>query len=283
MEKRLSTAKAMISLASLIVLVIAQSAAFLVGDAAMKLGLPASAANLINAVLYAGLTLAGLKLLCDKGLGLSLEDCRITRPRIRPVWAAGAVFMPLLVCCFMMLVPGKWVLRHDFPDGYLISLVTGAVLWTGLAVGIVEEAVFRGVIMTALEKRWNRKAAILAPSMIFGLLHVIGNKLDLLSILQLFVGGTAVGVLFSLVTFESGTIWSSALMHGIWNMVMVGGVLNIGAEADNYAPYNYVLQTDSFLLTGGDFGVETSIISILVYLGFALLAYFLLKRNKETA
>ena len=38
--------------------------------------------------------------------------------------------------------------------------------------GIVEEVVFRGFIMTALERRWNRWAAVLLPSVLFGLVHI---------------------------------------------------------------------------------------------------------------
>ena len=53
-----------------------------------------------------------------------------------------------------------------------------------------------------------------------------------------------------------------ALMHGIWTCLMIGGLIHIGSAADSAVWYNYVLDTDSFLLTGGDFGVESSVISI---------------------
>lgn len=41
---------------------------------------------------------------------------------------------------------------------------------------------------------------------------------------------------------------------------MIGGLIHIGSAADSAVWYNYVLDTDSFLLTGGDFGVESSVI-----------------------
>ena len=63
------------------------------------------------------------------------------------------------------------------------------------------------------------------------------------------------GVLFSLVAYESGTVWCGASMHAVWNMVMIGGVLHIGPEPDGYALLNYVLDSASPLVTGGDFGV----------------------------
>lgn len=70
-------------------------------------------------------------------------------------------------------------------------------------------------------------------------------------------------------------------MHGIWNIFMCTGTLNIGTE---YAPdsiFNYVLDTKSFLITGGDFGIEASVISVLVYILFSVLALILIKRNRN--
>ena len=68
------------------------------------------------------------------------------------------------------------------------------------------------------------------------------------------------------------SIWSAALMHGVWNLVMVGGLLHIGTVADSDVWVQYLLDSDSLLLTGGDFGIEASIVSIVVYLAFACLS-----------
>ena len=62
---------------------------------------------------------------------------------------------------------------------------------------------------------------------------------------------------------------------------MIGGLIYIGSAVDGTAWYNYVLDTDSFLLTGGEFGVESSVISIAVYLLFAVIALLLLSKKKE--
>ena len=68
-------------------------------------------------------------------------------------------------------------------------------------------------------------------------------------------------------------------MHGIWNIVMVGGVLNIGPQPQDGALFSYVLDTRSFLLTGGDFGVEASVPALAAYLLFAALALGLMRRR----
>ena len=80
------------------------------------------------------------------------------------------------------------------------------------------------------------------------------------------------GILFSLVTLENNSIWSAALMHGVWNLVMVGGLLHIGTVADSDVWVQYLLDSDSLLQTGGDCGIEASSVSIVVYLAFACLS-----------
>ena len=136
--------------------------------------------------------------------------------------------------------------------------------------------------MSTLEKRCNKIVAILAPSVLFGLIHIIGSDLDWLSIIQLIIAGSVVGILFSLVTYESGNVWNSAVMHAIWNIIMIGRILQISESAEEFTIYNYVLDTDSFLITGGDFGVEASIFAVLAYLVFAALAIYLMRKRGES-
>ena len=61
---------------------------------------------------------------------------------------------------------------------------------------------------------------------------MIGRKMDFWSILQLIFAGSIVGILFSLVAYESKSVWNSAIIHGCWNMTIIGGILHIGKEAE---------------------------------------------------
>ena len=157
--------------------------------------------------------------------------------------------------------------------------VSGGVFYLGLAAGFVEEAVFRGVFLSVLERRFHRWVGIVLPSVLFAALHLIGAQLDLAGAVQLLVSGSLVGILFSLVAVETGSIWCSALMHAVWNMVMVGGILHIGPSAQADAVANYVLTGSSTLLTGGSFGVETSVIAMAAYAVFAGLAFWRCRRK----
>ena len=66
-------------------------------------------------------------------------------------------------------------------------ILTSGILFYGLAAGTVEEMVFRGLIMGILERRFGIKAAVIAPSVLFGALHIIGRDMDFVSTVQFLI------------------------------------------------------------------------------------------------
>lgn len=281
MKHRISTGKMILAIiAAVAVLVAAQSMALAVGSAAVHFGLPPAVGSLIAGVLYPIITFGGIWLVCGKLLKLPMKECRITGFRLKPVWIITAFMMPIITSAILLLTDGHWE-NNTLEPAQVCAVTVQAVFYYGLGAGIVEEMVFRGVIMSALEYRFHKIAAVAAPSILFGALHIIGNDLDFLSAVQLLIAGSVVGILFSLVTYESGSIWNSALIHGIWNAIIMCGILHIGDTADAQAVYNYVLESKSFLITGGDFGIEASAVSVSAYTVFILLAVKRLRRKKE--
>lgn len=281
-KARISTAKIMaVIIMAIIILAIAQTMSELIGSLAVALiGIPIAAGYAVTGIFYPIITFIAVKFLCEKFLKMSLHDCKMPKFTLRPIWVAAAVVMPCLVSLVLCLTPGNW--QNNMLDGTEISqIVSRAVFVVGIGSGLVEEMLFRGVIMNVMEKRWNRYVAIFVPSVLFGLIHIIGRRLDLLSIIQLIIAGSIVGILFSLVAYESGNVWNSAIIHGVWNIVMIGGILQISENAEEYPIYNYVLDTDSFMITGGDFGVEASVIAILAYLAFSALAVYLIRKRNQ--
>lgn len=277
MREKFPVRYVLLSLLAVIVQALSQTLVSMIGELAYRISGSAVAGNAAAAALYPVFALAGLWALCRFGLRANLQAYRIGRPRLKPFWCVPAVLMPALVCGVYLLLPGRWAAAEGQMSAGMI--ITSNLLYAGICTGIVEEAVFRGVIMTALERRWGRVAAILVPSVLFGALHIIGNDMDALSMAQLVLAGTMVSVLFSLITYATGSIWNSALMHGVWNCVLLG-ILHIGPEPDPGAFFNYVPETGNFLLTGGDFGVEASVTAIAVYALFASAAALSLRKNR---
>ena len=266
------------ALSAMAALVVTQTLAMLAGSGIIVLGLPKAAGNVLAAILYPLLALIVLKIICGKILGVTLEDCRITSYKIKPIWAVAAFIMPAIVVFGLLMTSGHWD-NLEMDSAQIADSITTAVFISGLAASTVEEAVFRGVLMKALEMRWNKAIAVIVPSVTFGAVHLLNGKLSLVSFIQLLVAGSIVGILFSLVTYESGSIWSSAFMHSIWNMCMASGILNIGTETSENCIFNYVLETKNSLITGGEFGIEASVISIGAYLIFTVIAVILLRKK----
>lgn len=133
--------------------------------------------------------------------------------------------------------------------------------------------------MNLLDAKVGRKTAILIPSLLFGAVHIIGMDFSVLSCLQVLVAGTFVGIMFSLIALEQHSVWNSAIVHVVWNTVILGGVLYIGETPDELYIYSYILKTKLFAITGGEFGIESSIIAILGYIIVAMIAYKGIKKK----
>lgn len=214
-----------------------------------------------------------------KILKLPLRDFRISKPKSAILWCVCAFALPLAVSAFFIFVTPGYFSMSDFETSRNIGIILSAVLSSCLAAGITEELVFRGLIMRTLEVRWGRTVAVIVPSTLFGALHIINmENPNVTDILMLLFAGTAVGVMFSLIAIQSGSIWTSAIVHGIWNLVIIGGILGIGVESAP-AIFKYRLTSESTLLTGGKFGIEASLPAVIGYGVVILIALLLLNKK----
>jgi membrane protease YdiL (CAAX protease family) len=217
-----------------------------------------------------------------KVLKRPLSEFRIRKPKHVALWGACALILPLAVAAFyMFLTPGNFA---SSDAGVWESSLTILYVFFGtfLTAGIIEEAIFRGLIMRVLEMRWGKVIAVIVPSVVFALMH-IGNAANMgaIDIALLIVAGTAVGSMFSLIAMQSGSIWASALVHGAWNMILGGKILSIATQPES-SIFSYKLTSDANLLTGGAFGIDAALPSIVAYGCVILLALYLLrKKGKE--
>lgn len=240
---------------------IAQGAAGLLA----MIKLPAGVCNIIAGILYAGLAYAALRLLCEKMLHEHPATLGMPKLHIQPRWAIMAVLLPLAVTgCYLLLFRGTFV-RADMRGGEIFSTLgagiafTGigaGIAFTGIAAGFVEEMVFRGVILNLFAQRWNKVVAVIVPSLLFGIVHILGADFTFGSCLLVILAGTMVGVMFSLIALQSGSVWNSGIVHAVWNIVIIGGGLSIGEAADVHVVVSYVLESDSFAVTGGQLALR---------------------------
>lgn len=234
--------------------------------------------NVFSGILYVTICYFLLQLFSEKKLNKKIESFNIKIEKINLYWFILAILLPIVVVIvYLLLFDGNFVENPSLINSKL-QIISSGIFYTGLGAGIVEEMVFRGFILNLLKEKYNIKIAIILPSLIFGLLHIIGIPFNILTYMQIIFAGTLVGIMFSLISIKENNILSSSLVHSFWNIFIIGGILNIGTEFNKYSIYNYILKNKNILFTGGEFGIEISIISIVSYMIVIYLVFKSLKK-----
>ena len=65
------------------------------------------------------------------------------------------------------------------------------------------------------------------------------------------------------------------------DILIIGGGLSISEKADEYSVMTYVLDSKDFVFTGGEFGIESSIIALLGYVIVTLAAICMIKKKAK--
>lgn len=98
------------------------------------------------------------------------------------------------------------------PDGFSWTALIGMTLLVGLAIPLVEELFFRGVLFGWLRQNWSFWPAALFSSALFALLH--GEP-------SLMAGTVVLGLLAAWGMEKSGSLWSAVVIHLLNNAVKV--------------------------------------------------------------
>ncbi|MDU1912615.1 CPBP family intramembrane glutamic endopeptidase [Fusobacterium sp.] len=239
---------------------------------------PIEIRNILMGILYISFVIFGLLIICKGLLKINFRDCRILPIKIKTIWIILAFIMPLLVSGILLCFPGEW-LNIEFSTANMITTLSLTLVFFGIAAPIVEEMIFRGMMLTVFEKKWNREIAIFLSSLLFGIGHIIGQKMELRDFFIMSLSAGLIGATLSLVTFITESIWSSVVIHMVWNIIIMGQIISIGGVRPLYSRYNYTFNSDSFLLTGGAFGIEASLPSIVINIIFLTIVWKLWKRR----
>lgn len=124
--------------------------------------------------------------------------------------------------------------------------------------------------------RWNKFVGVLLPSFIFASMHLLNGNLNLLSTFQLLISGTLAGVMFSLIEMSKNSFWNDAFVHAMWNLI-TSALICVNVHPQIQSLYTFIPNSKMFVVTGGDFGMEASIISVVAY----ILITFVAKLNMD--
>ena len=130
-----------------------------------------------------------------------------------------------------------------------------------LAVAVGEEMIFRGVIFRWIDERWNTWVALLISAILFGWMHISNDNATWWSSLAIAVEA---GLLLGASYKWSGSLWVPIGIHWAWNYTQgnIFGLAVSGSDAGETMLTTIVNGPD--IITGGAFGPEASIISVIL-------------------
>lgn len=170
--------------------------------------------------------------------------------------AMGTIFM--LVCAGLLGLLGVFQV-HGFNADYL---PWRTIMTVGFVAGIVEEIIFRGIIYRLVEDIFGSWIAIAFSAVLFGLVH-LGNPN---ATWQGAIGiALEAGLLFAALYALTRSLWLVMGLHFAWNVVQ-GPILGIvvSGSTDGGAGFLNSTMTGPELLSGGVFGLEASMLTIVL-------------------
>lgn len=127
-------------------------------------------------------------------------------------------------------------------------------------VGMAEEMMFRGILFGVTARALGSKAAIVISSLVFALAHLPNAGFSLLAILAI----TSYGVLQAALYMQTRRLWVCIGTHVGWNYC-VSQVFS--STVSGHAATDGLLRGEllgNAMLTGGAFGVEASLVTVLL-------------------
>jgi hypothetical protein len=150
----------------------------------------------------------------------------------------------------------KWMDISFDPQSLVISL--GSLV----LIAFSEELVFRGYILgNLLESFANKWVALAISAGLFALFHIANPGMNSLAFANLFLAGMLLGINY----IYTKNLWFSFLLHLSWNFFQ-GPVFGFNVSGLHFPSLLQVWTKGDFLITGGEFGLEGSILNTAVSL-----------------
>lgn len=157
--------------------------------------------------------------------------------------------------------------------GIAIERVNGlGALWAmlGLAItsGVFEEVLFRGILLRHIEAMLGTWAALVITSLLFGLAHLSNPDSSLFAALAI---SMEAGILLGAAYLWKRRLWIPIGIHAAWNFTQ-GWVFSVPVSGGRAPTGLFVTsRRGAEWLTGGDFGLEASVVAMAVATGAGLL------------
>ncbi|MET8000011.1 CPBP family intramembrane glutamic endopeptidase [Nonomuraea glycinis] len=169
---------------------------------------------------------------------------------------AGVGLGFMLVSALLIAILGgysfSWSSGNPLPVVFTVAA-------TAFGAAVTEELMFRGLALQALERLWGSRAALAITALLFGALHLGNPAATAWSSLAI---ALEAGVLLGAAYLWRRNIWFVVGLHFAWNATV--GLLGIPVSGHAAPGLLTAEVTGPALLTGGEFGIEASIVPVIV-------------------
>ncbi|SDN72225.1 hypothetical protein SAMN05216355_11171 [Actinomyces ruminicola] len=143
--------------------------------------------------------------------------------------------------------------------GWDAGILIGAA--SGLAAGFVEEILFRGVLLRLLEQWLGTGWALALTAVLFGAAHITNPEASAFGAVAIMLEA---GILLGACYLVTRRLWLAFGTHVAWNFVQ-GGIFGSDVSGTGMGRGLFEARfTGPELLTGGDMGIEGSLVAVLV-------------------
>lgn len=143
-----------------------------------------------------------------------------------------------------------------------------------LLVAFTEELVFRGYILNNLMLSMNKWTALIFSAVLFALFHGSNPGLNFLALINIFLSGLLLGINY----IFTKNLWYAIFLHFTWNFYQ-GSILGYKVSGLEIQSLLQQELTGNAFITGGDFGLEGSVIVGLLSILTVLIMAWIYKRK----
>ena len=160
------------------------------------------------------------------------------------------------LCELILMALGIYRINGLNSLSYMIPAIAAA-----LSSSIFEELLFRGVLFRSVETWFGSWVAMVVSSLVFGLTHLMNPQATIEG--ALFIAVEA-GILLAAAVMLTRRLWLSIGFHMAWNYTQ--SAIFSGIVSGNDAQQGLIRSTmkGPDWLTGGSFGVESSVLALVV-------------------
>lgn len=165
-------------------------------------------------------------------------------------------------CVLILMMPSIYRIEGLNPWAFMLPAVAMA-----LSSGVFEELLFRGALFRIIEEWLGSWIALVVSSFVFGFMHLLNPAGTVLG--ALFISIEA-GVLLAAAFMLTRRLWMSMGFHMAWNYTQSAVFSGIVSGGDSAPGLIRSTIEGPVVLTGGSFGLESSLVAFILCTGTGL-------------